>query len=119
MTDRAANIIAEAIRPYLLGDDPPASETVRQQFADSVADVALAALKTARIAVMELPEPDIDTNAWDAGCGAITHVHNRDVRLHSVAYEEGVMGGIYRSPAKAREMAVALLATADAAEASQ
>lgn len=70
------------------------------------------------VAIVALPEPDPDVgNYFNAGCGAITHPSGGDVRLHSVAWEPGIRGGVYRSPTKARELAAALLAAADAAEA--
>ena len=71
-------------------------------------------------AVVELPEPDPDIGAYfNAGCGAVAHVQEGDVRLHSVDYKVGLRGGVLRSPAKATELAAALLAAARVAEATR
>ena len=85
-----------------------------QRFGDRHAHAAHVEVELAKagIAITQLPEPDEDTGAFDAGCGAITHAVNGDVRLHSASYVSGRYGGIYRSPAKARELAAALLAAA-------
>ena len=108
MTDHIHTTMAAAIKPYLLGDDSPASDTVRQQFAESVADVALTALKAARIAVVELPEvsqEDMYHQYW------ISIAPNA-----SIKYE---YDGSWDSSEHVREFATALLAAADIAEASQ
>jgi hypothetical protein len=77
-----------------------------------LADVLLA---QRGITVVKLPEPDPDIgNYFDAGCGAIAHVKDGRVRLHSVVTRTD--GSVYRSPAEARQLAAALFAAAVAAE---
>ncbi|QRY43155.1 hypothetical protein JVX93_21665 [Mycolicibacterium boenickei] len=114
-------VMAKALLPYLLGDDSPVSDTVRQQFAHAVADVALAALKAARIAVVELPEPCPIPSRWGEDCLGAWEAINYGAdpvsawpdRRRGVALPDAT----FISNEAARDLAAALLAAADAAEA--
>lgn len=103
MTDRIHAIIAEALGgTYTSRGD---------------ASAILAALKEARIAVVELPEPDSHAGAFRYVAGWDLNEYDA-VRVDCFGRVMGVMGDEYSSQ-EAREYAATLLAAADAAEVSQ
>ena len=107
MTDRITTVIAEALRGCGIED----AEKVE-------VPAILAALKAARIAVVELAD---EATMEDYGL-SVTPVHGSVFGLpiaEEIANEKGMTRTRHRSVTETRNYAAALLAAADAAEASQ
>ncbi|WP_207550659.1 hypothetical protein [Mycolicibacterium setense] len=115
MTDRIETVIAEQLAknlwdrltngPRWIGSDE--FQAVLEEEARSI----LAALKAARIAVVELPEPDKYGRFWYGNHCNYTFADTGEVETSRV-YQR-------IDPPTLREYAAALLAAADAAEVSQ
>lgn len=111
-TDRIETVIATQ---FAADEGDPNNVTERHR---NMAKGALAALKAARIAVVELPDA---VTVEDYGL-SVTPAHSSVFGLpiaEEVSADKGMTRTRWRSVSEARTYAAALLAAADAAEASQ
>ncbi|MFV8169849.1 hypothetical protein [Mycolicibacterium peregrinum] len=122
MTDRAISTIAEQLATNLFDRLTKGPRWIgSDEFPDVLNEEAraiLAALKAARIAVVELPDA---VTVEDYGL-SVTPAHSSVFGLpiaEEVSADKGMTRTRWRSVSEARTYAAALLAAADAAEASQ
>lgn len=119
----AVEIVAKELANHLCSEDEsPVSPTVRRQYADSVADVVLAALKAGGYAVAQLPESSTDemgaltwpvTQHWQ---GRRTNDGEVRIRKSDGRISATSVSNPHDCPEDAHSLGLALLAAAAAYE---
>ena len=107
MSDKAIAVIAEALREV----DRRWNETRNPESAEDNGCAILAALKAARIAVVELPEPAESIHDGDrVAFPNETHCDVRVTATNAIVYDRDWIN----DPSEARSLAAAFLAAAEA-----